>query len=173
MYPHSVSLDNSNYHGNGVFASASFAPGDFIMQFSGIIRCEPTRYTIQIDEHQHLDMGKAIEVNINHSCSPNTTLVVENGIVRLHALRQMQKGEEITFNYLTTEYDMVHPFICKCGNSGCYKLISGFKNIPKSKQLDLLPFCSKFIRNCFSCEKGFSANVKNLVAPEEDFSAKL
>ena len=53
----------------------------------------------------------------NHSCDPNATFNAEGMLV---ALRDIDKGEEVTFNYLS------HPipaspwnFKCECGSASC------------------------------------------------------
>lgn len=41
------------------------------------------------------------------------------------ALRDIAAGNEITFNYLTTESEMAVPFNCSCGSTNCFGLIQG------------------------------------------------
>jgi SET domain-containing protein len=61
---------------------------------------------------------------INHSCAPNCEAHVEAGEVWMMALRDIQLGEEITFNY---GYDLEdyrdHP--CSCGGASCVGYIVG------------------------------------------------
>ena len=41
------------------------------------------------------------------------------------ALRDIAPGEEISFNYLTTESEMAEPFNCACGSANCFEFIQG------------------------------------------------
>ena len=41
------------------------------------------------------------------------------------ARRDLAIGEEISFYYLSTEWAMATPFRCRCGASGCIKLVAG------------------------------------------------
>lgn len=51
--------------------------------------------------------------------------------------QKMERGKkdtEITFSYLTTEYDMNGKFECKCGSPMCHKSLQGFKYLsPENK----------------------------------------
>ena len=51
----------------------------------------------------------------NHSCAPNAVLRIRQGRVEFYAMRDIAPGEEISFNYLTSEWDMAAPFTCGCG----------------------------------------------------------
>jgi hypothetical protein len=44
-------------------------------------------------------------------------------------LRRIARGEECTFNYLTTEYEMAKPFVCLCGAVDCFDLIGGYARL--------------------------------------------
>ena len=83
---------------------------------------------------------------INHSCSPNTKLdVVKRWFV---AIKDISKNEEITFNYLTTEWDMKRwgtDFKCICGSRNCFGHIKGFKYLTRLEKLKLKPFLSPLL----------------------------
>ena len=68
----------------------------------------------------------------NHSCDPNTGIKEGNMLV---ALREIKKGEEITYDYSSVvcahcDWRM-H---CACGSNVCRKVIKNARSIPK-KQL--------------------------------------
>lgn len=54
-----------------------------------------------IDEEQYLDLNE-LSRTFNHSCNPNSFIKGKNELV---ALRDIKKGEEITFDYSTTMDD--------------------------------------------------------------------
>ena len=63
----------------------------------------------------------------NHSCEPNIGV---KGQIILVARRKIIKGEELFFDYDTTETSEDGWFYCKCGTNSCRKKIdgSGWKN---------------------------------------------
>jgi len=60
----------------------------------------------------------------NHSCEPNTTYEGLNVV----ALRNINKGEELTLNYATFLDENMEPFYCQCGSVNCCGLVTGITN---------------------------------------------
>ena len=55
----------------------------------------------------------------NHSCDPNTWFV-DNSTKRMTARRDIPVGEEITYDYATSETEeSQHKFECNCGSKEC------------------------------------------------------
>lgn len=55
---------------------------------------------------------------INHSCNPNCEAWIEGRKIFIHSLRDIQDGEELTFDYgFDVECWEDHP--CRCGQQGC------------------------------------------------------
>ena len=105
----------------GLFADQKFSKSNIILILRGNKFPKPTRTSIQIrDKHiEHYEGGF-----MNHHCNPTAKILViddiEDGIVV--AKRNIFKGEEITFDYETTEEIMAAPFECECHG----RLISGW-----------------------------------------------
>ena len=53
----------------------------------------------------------------NHSCRPNAVLRIRQGRVEFYAMREVERGEEITVNYGETHHD--GQLRCRCGAVGC------------------------------------------------------
>lgn len=67
---------------------------------------------------------------INHSCNANCEAYIIKGEIWIYSLREIKKGEELTYNYgfdLETWED--HP--CRCGNSNCVGYIVDRKHWKK------------------------------------------
>jgi hypothetical protein len=79
------------------------------------------RYTVQIAQDKHTEVGKLSA--LNHSCDPNVILDTERLI--MVARRDIEKGEELSFFYPSTEWEMDAPFICLCGASNCIHVVAG------------------------------------------------
>ena len=71
---------------------------------------------------------------INHSCNPNAEASNDDGHIWIEALRDIKKGDEITYNY---GYDLEsfeeHP--CKCGSANCVGYIVDKDLWPKLEKL--------------------------------------
>jgi hypothetical protein len=112
-------------YGSKLAAKRSFAPGDLIYQFSGYrVTTQPTYQTIQIGADKHIDHLDVLAY-LNHSCSPNTLIDTEN--LSVIAARAINAGEELTFFYPSTEWEMAQPFVCCCKVPGCLGLVAGAK----------------------------------------------
>ena len=96
----------------GLFANRTFDKGEIILLLKGNYFNKPTRTSIQIgDQHlEHYEGGY-----VNHHCDPNTKVIVPNFTPPfLVATKNIELGEEITFDYESTEEELVSPFKCEC-----------------------------------------------------------
>ncbi|HUG33700.1 MAG TPA: SET domain-containing protein-lysine N-methyltransferase, partial [Anaerolineales bacterium] len=89
---------------------------------------EPNRFTVQIGRTEHTDVGKLAA--LNHSCDPNVILDTTN--MQMVARRDIEKGEELSFFYPSTEWEMDAPFICLCGATNCIHVVAGSRFLPLS-----------------------------------------
>ena len=134
---------NTHKYGNGVFAARNIQKGEFIHTLQGkrmtleqiVSRLCSGKEAIddpfQIGRRTYIDLD-SISRTFNHSCDPNGGLR-KNG--ELFALRDIFKGEEITYDYSSTIAPTDWAMRCKCGSSKCRKIIGYVRSIPK-KQLD-------------------------------------
>jgi SET domain-containing protein len=53
----------------------------------------------------------------------------------LVAIKNIQKGEEITWDYSTTMKNDDWTMMCQCGAKNCRKIIKEFKFLPKERKL--------------------------------------
>ncbi|KAK6528528.1 hypothetical protein TWF281_009769 [Arthrobotrys megalospora] len=83
--------------------------------------------SVQVSETDHIELNSDL-LYANHSCNPNVAFDTDKGEVR--SVRDIKEGEPITFNYLTTEWDMAQAFICECGSERCLGEIQGARFIP-------------------------------------------
>ncbi len=86
------------------------------------------RFTVQIGRTKHTNVGKLAA--LNHSCDPNVILDTEH--LLMYACRDIAKGEELSFFYPSTEWEMDAPFICLCGSSNCIHVVAGARFLPLS-----------------------------------------
>lgn len=120
--------------GQGVFATDKIAKGELICMWGGdVVTVEQfeslpaslKHYFLQIEEN--LLIGPTKEENVdaaeffNHSCDPNCGI---RGQVALVAMRDIEKEEELTFDYAMAE-TYGQEWECQCGTSTCRKNILG------------------------------------------------
>lgn len=125
-------IQNSNNY-NRVICNSSYKKGEYLLSLKGVLKPIANRYSIQIDEQNHLhpfteeegQMSNLLWPYLNHSCNPNAYIDVHS--LQLIALRDIKPQEEITFDYERTELAMKEPFACNCGAANCRKFISGKK----------------------------------------------
>jgi len=133
----------------GLFARKDFIAGSVIFHLKGSISKRPNKYSVQLSRDKHIDFPPVRRPNddldyawqyVNHSCEPNGYVNAED--LCFSALTNIKEGEEITFNYLTTEYELATPFQCSCGSAGCFGFIGGYKFLTVDQIAELLPLAS-------------------------------
>ena len=122
-----VLLNNSSSQ-KSLHAAVSFAPGDVICSFSaGITQSYATYLTVQTATDRHITLLPEFLQYINHSCVPN--VFFNTATMELICLQPLQPGDEFTFFYPSTEWEMAQPFVCNCGNAACIQLINGASHL--------------------------------------------
>ncbi|WP_225896516.1 SET domain-containing protein-lysine N-methyltransferase [Amazonocrinis nigriterrae] len=81
--------------------------------------------TVQFNTEEHI-LDQLLEA-MNHSCSPTT--FVDILLMQVIALRDISPGEELTFFYPSTEWEMDRPFQCNCRSSQCIDFVTGAKKL--------------------------------------------
>lgn len=135
-----IKVRHSRIHGNGVFAARKIPAGARIIEYQGKRITEKQaekRFGQDPDNPHHtfffsLDSGKLIDGGdegndarwINHSCEPNCEAQEEKGRVYIHALRDIRRGEELSYDYgliigerLTKAVKAA--YACRCGATAC------------------------------------------------------
>jgi hypothetical protein len=126
----------------GVISKNVIPEGKILFTIHGPIVSEPTKYTFQVGPSSHIDPitddnNPGFGHYTNHSCDPSGALrIIQDGArrkIEMVALRALQPGNEITFDYATTEFDPVaNGSRCKCGASNCRGVLMGYKDLPLS-----------------------------------------
>jgi hypothetical protein len=118
---------------------------------------KPNRFTVQIARDKHTHVGKLAA--LNHSCNPNVILDTERML--MIACRDIEKGEELSFFYPATEWEMQAPFICLCGSANCIHVVAGARFLPLSTLEH--HYLSKHIREeMIELLNGTTAHLKKL-----------
>ena len=101
----------------GIYATKNYDLNYKIRRLEGEIRNKPTKITIEIGyKHHIIDI---YGMHMNHSFDPSCK-IIDGYIV---AIKDIKKGDELTYNYNNNETKLAHPF--KDNTTG--ELISGMK----------------------------------------------
>jgi len=133
-------IRKSTIHGWGAYATRRIRKGQRIIEYIGqrISHAEaesrydedamehPTTYLFTVDENVVIDStrwGNRAKY-INHSCEPNCESVNEDGRIYVEALRNIEPGVELTYDY-HLECDGSYGaewrtrYACRCGSRIC------------------------------------------------------
>ncbi len=135
----------------GMFTLKPVCREAILIFYDGPIIDHPTRYSIQIDEDKHIDGTPASNSYLNHSCDPNC--YVDWDGVFLRAKRDLRAGEELTCNYLTTDWELHEKFVCRCGAPNCYGEMKGFGFLSREQQRALEPYVPEFMKRRMAATK--------------------
>lgn len=127
-----------------LYAAQDLKVGTILSEFNGKVFENPTRYTVQINKNQHLELQPEHLRYTNHSCEPNVFFDTTNR--QLISLRSINAGEELSFFYPSTEWDMTEAFDCSCGKTQCLGRIQG-ANYLAFHQLRKYRLTSHIIKN--------------------------
>ncbi|MGH9481694.1 MAG: SET domain-containing protein-lysine N-methyltransferase [Terriglobales bacterium] len=138
-----------------VVAEERFSVGDLVLELEGEVAGAPSRYSVQVGLSLHLVPPRGSDRNpgeshddryiwrfLNHSCRPNAWVRGR----QLLALRPIAPGEEITFDYNCTEFDMAAPFPCRCGHCGG-AMIRGYRHLSPEERRRRLPQLAEHLRS--------------------------
>jgi uncharacterized protein len=110
--------------GFGLFTRVPFKAGDFIIEYTGkkipTVHADTltTKYLFEIDADWTIDGAERSNTAryINHACFPNCESDIRDGRIMIDAVRDIEAGEELTFDYGEEYFDeFIKPFGCKCG----------------------------------------------------------
>ena len=139
-------------NGTGIFADKNFKEQNEVLklQKGKLITYEEIEYNkledryLQIDKKLYFNpFGNTINF-LNHSCDPNTGIIIKENEIYLIAIKDIKKGEEITFDYSTTMDEDDWTMVCNCGSENCRGIIKDFKYLPtpiqeKYIKLEIVP----------------------------------
>lgn len=149
MSPKLEVRETGKYDG-GVFARSGVKKNDLLAVFGGYVMTIkeelslPKKFQdtgVQIGEDLVINSGKKKEVTdfFNHSCSPNVGF---NGQIFMVAMRDVKRGEEITFDYAMCLHKAKgiksYKFKCLCGSKNCrgYVTENDWKILDLQKKYD-------------------------------------
>jgi SET domain-containing protein len=152
-----IRVKKSSIHNKGVYARKNIPKGEKIIEYVGKILTKKESEKLaekQIEKSQKkknkgavyiFELNKRYDIEgnvswnkakyINHSCDPNAEAINERGHIWIISMKDIKKGEEITYNYgYDWENYKEHP--CKCGSPKCIGYILDKKHWKKIKKIN-------------------------------------
>ena len=141
--------------GSGSFAISKISKGEIVASFGGnvINQSELTNYSpdrvsrsLQLNSDTYLLSGDVPEAGdmINHSCEPNCGIA---GTSSVQTLRDIEIGEELTFDYAMSDSSQYDEFNCACGKDKCREKITGMDWQKKDLQAKYSKYFSAYIES--------------------------
>ncbi|XP_068096949.1 histone-lysine N-methyltransferase 2A isoform X2 [Hyperolius riggenbachi] len=139
-----VGVYRSPIHGRGLFCKRTIDAGEMVIEYSGnVVRSTLTDkrekyydgkgigcYMFRIDDSEVVDAtmhGNAARF-INHSCEPNcySRVIPIDGQkhIVIFAMRKINRGEELTYDYKFPIEDASNKLACNCGTKKCRKFLN-------------------------------------------------
>ena len=134
----------SPIQGLGAFAATPICAGKLMLEYVGekitktesVRRCEAgNTFIFELDDEWDIDGGVGWNPArfLNHSCAPNCDAENIEGQIWIVARREINSGEELTFNYgYDWEDHREHP--CRCGAPECVGYIVAEEFFPRLRE---------------------------------------
>jgi SET domain-containing protein len=121
-------IRSSAIHAAGCYTTSRIRNGAFVVEYTGPrtskyladIKYEnlPMTYLFGIGDGETVIDGHGTAMFLNHSCEPNCETEEERGRVWIKAIRDIQPGEELTYDYHLYDGDPAEA-PCYCGAPSC------------------------------------------------------
>jgi len=155
-----VEVKKSRISGKGVFSNRSFKKGEVILEMDDShVVTDLSKVTKEQHESEldYLSDPTIVAMPlpqryINHSCDPNSYVKTVNGIRKVFAMRDINKGDEIVGDYSINGYNE-GTFKCRCGSENCRLVYRGnFFRLPRALQKKYLPYLDDWFVEQFKDE---------------------
>ncbi len=126
-------IKKSKIDKNGLYANSDIKSGTKIIEYKGkIISVKQTEidpkfdnskaiYLFNLNKRYDLDGDHNFNIArlINHSCNPNCEVFGRGLKVWVYAMKNIKKGEELSYDYGFSFDENFRQFPCKCGSKNC------------------------------------------------------
>lgn len=138
-------IRSSSIHAAGCYTTAPIAKGALVLEYTGRRISKkaadkkyenyPVTYLFGIKGGETVIDGHGLAMFLNHCCRPNCqTEEMDDGRVWIKALRAIEAGEELTYDYYL--YDGGDDeALCNCGSSRCRGTMYSPEEIKRRKAL--------------------------------------
>ena len=126
-------IKKSKIDNNGLYANQNIKKGTKIIQYKGkIISVKQSEVSSKFDNgkaiylfniNKKYDLDGDFKFNtarlINHSCDPNCEVFGSGLKIWVYAMKNIKKGEELSYDYGFSYDDDYKDYPCRCGAKSC------------------------------------------------------
>jgi hypothetical protein len=143
----SILFDNLYKKDNKIFAKCKINKDQPILEFSGNIfsgeKIFEENLILDLPKGKYIGPSGNLDDYVNHSCNPNSRVIVVTTRAFLYSIKNIKPNEEVTFDYSTIMKSNIK-FDCKCKQFNCRKIIGNLSTVneqtlKKYKELNLIP----------------------------------
>lgn len=134
--------------GVGVFAIRAFRVGETVLRARAVATvAERAENTMQVGPDVHVAID-APAVYLNHACAPSLGLRDNtHGAFDFIALTDIAAGDEVTFDYAMSEWEVGSLEDCRCGAPACRRGGAlGFAALPAAIRATYAPHLAAYLR---------------------------
>jgi uncharacterized protein len=157
-------VDRSVIHGQGVFTADAVWRGAPVLECTGRIvslseiedgmramQIGPDKYLVEDPEYPSLDDF------LNHSCASNLGFL--RGDLTLYALRDIEAGEELLFDYSATMNERGWSMECRCGSVQCRTQIRSYGDLFEHERIELRQVVLRYLREGRAPERSVAVGM--------------
>ena len=138
----SLIIRSSDIHAAGCYTTAPIKKATRVIEYAGTVvpnaegdalyKDKDYTYLFALDGGTHMVDGYGMAMYINHSCQPNCETDQIDGKIWIIALRNIEAGEELTYDYNLFDGEGEAP--CYCGAKRCRGTMYSWDEIRKRKK---------------------------------------
>jgi uncharacterized protein len=160
-------VDRSVIHGQGVFTAEGVRKGAPVLKCTGRIvslseikdgmramQIGPDKYLVEDPKYPSLDDF------LNHSCAPNLGFL--RGDLTLYALRDIEAGEELSFDYSATMNERGWSMECRCGSEKCRSQVRSYGDLFEHEKIELRQVALGYLREERAPERSIPVGLARL-----------
>ena len=135
---------SSDIHAAGVYTSGPIKAGTHIVEYTGpritrqradeLYDDRPETYLFGLDDGEHIIDGHGTAAFINHCCDANCETDEIDERVWIIAARDIEEGEELTYDYNLYDGDDDDAAPCYCGAPNCRGTMYSLEEIQRRKK---------------------------------------
>lgn len=135
---------SSDIHAAGVYTTAPIKKDTLVVEYTGPIvsreradelyEGRPYTYLFGLDDGRIID-GHGIAAFVNHCCDPNCETDEIDGKIWIVALRDIEAGEELTYDYCLFDGEEDDEAPCYCGAKNCRGTMYSEEEIERQRKL--------------------------------------
>ena len=137
-------IRQSQIHADGVYTTSPIRKRTIVAEYTGprltnsqaddLYEHSPRTYLFGLVDGEHVIDGDGIAAFINHCCDPNCEADEVKGRVIIRAVRNIQAGEELAYDYNLYDGDPEDSAPCWCGATKCRGSMYSKKELAKRKK---------------------------------------